>query len=289
MGERDTLGTQQHAPLLDIEVPSLDILSTRDFQNGGIAETARKREHASRDKFTASNIVEEIWTGLGLPLAALSSMKLQDDDGKPALPSSFKIGCLAQSTITLSVLAVALVHSVINNSSVPHVTVDRRHAAVEFKSERLYVLNGKPAPSPWGPIGGLYETDDGFVRIHDSFPNHMYGALRLLGLQSEASRPDVTKETWKWASIDLESVALQEKLVIYALRSHRQWDMLPQAKALTDFLIKIEKMSEGSVGLPSRMRSGDRCLRGPRVLELSRVIAAPLAGKTLATHGADVL
>lgn len=65
--------------------------------------------------------------------------------------------------------------------------------------------------------------------------------------------------------------------------------MLPQAKALTDFLIKIEKMSEESVGLPSRMRSGDRCLRGPRVLELSRVIAAPLAGKTLATHGADVL
>lgn len=48
-------------------------------------------------------------------------------------------------------------------------------------------------------------------------------------------------------------------------------------------------MSEGSVGLPSRMRSGDRCLRGLRVLELSRVIAAPLAGKTLATHGADVL
>lgn len=33
----------------------------------------------------------------------------------------------------------------------------------------------------------------------------------------------------------------------------------------------------------------DRCLRGLRVLELCRVIAAPVAGKTLAAHGADVL
>lgn len=33
----------------------------------------------------------------------------------------------------------------------------------------------------------------------------------------------------------------------------------------------------------------DRCLRGLRVVELSRVIAAPKAGKTLAAHGADVL
>jgi crotonobetainyl-CoA:carnitine CoA-transferase CaiB-like acyl-CoA transferase len=33
----------------------------------------------------------------------------------------------------------------------------------------------------------------------------------------------------------------------------------------------------------------DKCLRGLRVLELSRVIAAPLSGKTLAAHGADVL
>lgn len=65
--------------------------------------------------------------------------------------------------------------------------------------------------------------------------------------------------------------------------------MLPQAKAISDFLIKIDKILEGSVGLLSRMRPGDRCLRGLRVLELSRVIAAPLARKTLAAHGADVL
>ena len=39
------------------------------------------------------------------------------------------------------------------------------HATIEFKSERLYSLNGKPAPSPWGPIGGLHKTSDGYVRV----------------------------------------------------------------------------------------------------------------------------
>ena len=36
-------------------------------------------------------------------------------------------------------------------------------------------------------------------------------------------------------------------------------------------------------------RQGDRPLSGVRVLDLSRVIAAPVAGRTLAAHGADVL
>ncbi|KAK0663268.1 Formyl-CoA:oxalate CoA-transferase [Lasiodiplodia hormozganensis] len=162
---------------------------------------------------------------------------------------------------------------------------------VEFKSEKLYVLDGKPAPSAWGAIGGLHATADGYVRIHDSFPNHRNGALRLLGLDSTATRSEVTRETKNWASIDLETVALQDKLVIYALRAYQQWDVFPQAKALSDFPIAIEKLSAaGTAGLPSRMGPGnDRSLRGLRVLELSRVIAAPLAGKTLAAHGADVL
>lgn len=35
-------------------------------------------------------------------------------------------------------------------------------------------------------------------------------------------------------------------------------------------------------------RNADRCLRGLRVLDFTRVIAGPVAGKTLAAHGMDV-
>ena len=51
-------------------------------------------------------------------------------------------------------------------------------------------------------------------------------------------------------------------------------------------LITIEKIGEAA---PKPWPAGDRPLAGLRVLDLSRVIAGPVAGRTLAAHGADVL
>lgn len=278
IGERDTLGTQQHAPLLNIEVPGIGIdsftsISTRD-----------------RSGFLAQDIVRELWAGLELPEGALESLELPGDDGKPALPSSFKVGSLAQGTIALSGLTASLIHSLRNNGPVPRVTVPAKHATIEYKSERLYTLDGKPTPHLWGPIGGLHRTSDGHIRIHDSFPNHRDGALSLLGLPLTASRADVSEKTAEWTSVDLESVGLDSQLAIYALRSYGQWDVLPQAKAIADFPISVLQIAPGTPGLPPHLGHGyDKCLRGLRVVEMSRVIAAPLAGKTLAAHGADVI
>ncbi|KAH7478019.1 hypothetical protein FOMA001_g10440 [Fusarium oxysporum f. sp. matthiolae] len=322
VGERDTLGTQQHALLLGIEVPEAS--TTEAATNGTNSDAAHVngvngvdsvREvngtnglthvpqpdlngHSAsaanssfdRSSFLSRDVVNEIWNGLSLPPNALKSLKLPGDDGKPALPSSYKIGTLAQGTIALSGLLAALIHSLRNQGPVPKVTVPQKHSVIEFKSERLYMLDGEPAPSPWGPIGGLHKTSDGHVRIHDSFPNHRYGALELLGLPVTASRIDVTKKTQDWASIDLESVGLEHRLAIYALRSYRQWDMLPQSKAIDDFPISLTRIASGPAGLSPHLTPGnDKCLRGLRVVEMSRVIAAPLAGKTLAAHGADVI
>ncbi|KAK7701832.1 hypothetical protein SLS64_009965 [Diaporthe eres] len=278
IGERDTLGTQQHAPLLNIEVPG--------------TETATPTAIDTKDRsgFLARDIVREIWTGLQLPQNGLKSLELPGDDGKPALPSSYKIGSLAQGTIALSGLTASLFYSLRNNVYMPKVTVPAKHATIEFKSERLYTLDGKPASHVSGPIGGLHKTSDGYVRIHDAFPNHRDGAARLLGLPLAASRADVSAKTRDWASVDLESVGLDNELAIYALRSYRQWDLLPQAKAIADFPISISQVATGPAGLPAHILPGKYpCLRGLRVLEMSRGIAAPLAGKTLAVHGADVI
>jgi crotonobetainyl-CoA:carnitine CoA-transferase CaiB-like acyl-CoA transferase len=51
-------------------------------------------------------------------------------------------------------------------------------------------------------------------------------------------------------------------------------------------LVSIEKIGEAA---PKPWPAGDRPLAGLRVLDLSRVIAGPVAGRTLAAHGADVL
>src|SRR5258707_1064519 len=50
--------------------------------------------------------------------------------------------------------------------------------------------------------------------------------------------------------------------------------------------VSIEKTGEAA---PKPWPAGDRPLAGLRVLDLSRVIAGPVAGRTLAVHGADVL
>ena len=242
----------------------------------------------SRTHFTAEDSVRHIWSSLGLPSEPLGSLHLT---GRGlGLPSSFKIGQLAQTSIALSALTAGLIHSMRNNSGVPPVTVPLQHAVIEFKSERLYTLNGKLMTAPWGPIGGLHRAAEGYVRIHDNFPNHREGALHLLGCPNTATRSDVAEAVLQWSAVELETKAFQDKLVISALRSFEQWDDLPQAQAISDFPITIRKICPGPPGLPSHLKSGnDRCLRDLKVLELSRVIAAPVAGKTLAAHGAEVL
>ncbi|KAL4985171.1 CoA-transferase family III domain-containing protein [Aspergillus falconensis] len=272
VGERDTLGTQQHGPLLSIIVPKAS--------SGNVV---------SRASFSAKDSVGYIWTTLGLPAASLSQLLLPGEG--LGLPSSFKIAHLAQASIGLSALLAAQIHALRNSIPVPSVTVPLQHAAIEFKSERLYTLAGKPAPSPWGPIGGLHKAADGYVRLHDSFPNHRDGAKMLLGCSPDATRDEISAKISAWRAIDLESAAFNSKLVISALRSYSEWDVLPQARAISDFPILLRKLCDGPKGLPATMQSlnADKALRGLRVLELSRVIAAPLSGKTLAAHGADVL
>lgn len=242
-----------------------------------------------RSNFTPYDSVSYVWQNLGLPEATLKTLLLPKD--VKCCPSSFKVDHLAQATIALSALSAAAFWSHRQKKPTPMVSVEVQHACVEFMSERLYLLNGKSAPSSWGTLGGLHKTLDGYVRMHDSFPNHRKAALSILGLETDASRDDVAKRMLDWRSVELESNAFQHGAVIAALRSFDQWDLLPQAQAIGDFPIHINKLARSEPFLSAKLpltRDG-KCLQNIRVLEMSRVIAAPVAGRTLAAHGADVI
>lgn len=303
VGERDTLGTQQHAPLFDVVIPAAKAVNgvktngaahTNGVSNGVSTGFTLKSypEHVDRTSFLSTDVVTEIWNGLDLPQKALTSLQIQGH-ANPTLPSSYKVGILAQSTIALAALAAAQIHALRNDlPAPPNVDVPLLHATAEYKSERLYVLDGKPAPSPWGPIGGLHKTSDGYVRVHDSFPNHAKGTLALVGLPEGATREQLGAKMDEWTAVDVETASVLEgKMANYALRSYRQWDALPQSKAISNFPIDVNQLRVGEVkGLPQWMpRDSRQALKGLRVVEMSRVIAAPLAGKTLAAHGADVI
>jgi hypothetical protein len=243
-----------------------------------------------RSSFTQRDSVTHVWTNdLELPESALNALINSDEAGY--LPSSFKVEHLAQATISLSALAAALFWSTRHRCLIPNVTVPAGHACAEFKCERLYFLNGKPAPSSGGTVGGLHKTADGYVRMHDSFPNHRENALSVLGLPAGASRDDVARKMLDWKSAQIEAEGMRKGAVIAVLRSFDGWDALPQASAVADSPILINRIASSDPYTPAvpATRSNDKCLQGIRVVEMSRVIAAPVAGKTLAAHGADVI
>ncbi|KAK4947445.1 hypothetical protein LTR10_013813 [Elasticomyces elasticus] len=241
-----------------------------------------------RASFTAKDTVRYLWTTLGLPPDALDCLHLEGEG--LGLPSSYKVGHLAHASIGLSGLTAALLYTHGKEGEVPVVKVSLQHAVIEFESERFYLLNGQKAAPSWGPIAGLHATSDGYVRVHANFRNHHEGTLKLLGCQPTAGRAEVGEAISAWRAVDLETAAADNKLVIAALRTYRQWDVTPQAQAISDFPITVTKIFESSPGLPEHVQMArDKCLRGLRVLEMTRVIAGPVAGKTLAAHGADVL
>src|SRR5687767_15000959 len=120
----------------------------------------------------------ELWRLAGGDAAALSAVTLTG--AEPVLPSSFAVGTAAQVSIAAAALAAREIGRK-RSGLVQQVTVDMRHAAAEFRSERYVRLDGAPLPDPWDPIAALYRCAEGWVRIHTNFPHHRDGMLRLLG------------------------------------------------------------------------------------------------------------
>lgn len=241
-----------------------------------------------RRQFDAKDVVALLWKHLDLPSSALESLTFPGT-GLGA-PSSFKLGILAQASIGLSALSAALVHSHLNSTTVPETQVTLQHAVVEFNCSSFLTIDGKsPSPSR-PPIGGLHKTADGHVRIHDGFLVHREALKKLLRCSGEDDRGRITTAIAHWTTIDFENAAIEAGLAVASLRSFEQWDSNPQARAISDFPIIIRKISDGPPSRPTNFKPGcDKCLRGLRVAEMDRVIAGPVAGKTLAAHGADVL
>ena len=89
---------------------------------------------------TALSALREIWCSVGAPDDLLDDVVLTGSD--PVLPSSFKIGLATQASVAASALAAADLWR-IRSGRRQSVSVDRRHAAVEFRSERYLRVEGK--------------------------------------------------------------------------------------------------------------------------------------------------
>jgi crotonobetainyl-CoA:carnitine CoA-transferase CaiB-like acyl-CoA transferase len=235
----------------------------------------------------SNEALTDLWSQTGLSTKALRAVTLSGEE--PGLPSSFRIGTAAQPSIAASALAAAELYRHRNGADVcQDISVDMREASVQFRCERYMRLNGGPAPDITDILFGAFQCGDGrWIRPHTVYSHHRAGLLRLLG-DVEYDRDAVARAMLKWNAADLEDACAEAGLVLSMTRSFEEWDMHPQGKVVAGIPpLVIEKIGDAP---PQPLPSGaSRPLEGVRVLEMTHVIAGPLAGHTLAGHGADVM
>jgi crotonobetainyl-CoA:carnitine CoA-transferase CaiB-like acyl-CoA transferase len=228
-----------------------------------------------------------LWQGAGLPAEALGFGSLTGTE--PVLPSSFAVGTAAQGSMAAAALAAAeLWH--LRTGARQHVAVPMRHAALECCGH--FLIDGVK-PNLWDKLSGLYRCGDGgWVRIHANFAHHRDGALRLLGCAAgpATERAAVEQALQRWRALDFEQAAADAGLVVAAMRSFAQWDAHAQAQALrTQPVVNIERIGDAQAMQWPSLPHQARPLHGLRVLDLTRILAGPVAGRLLAAYGADVM
>src|SRR6516225_7600982 len=217
---------------------------------------------------SAKHVLAGLLRAAGHPDATAGAIKLPGI--APVLPSSFAVDAAAQATIAAAALAANELWR-LRTGRRQGVSVDMRSAAIEFRSERYLRVDGKPPSEYHDPIAGLYRCGD--------------GVLALLGCSHD--RTAVQRALDKWRGEALETAAADASLVVTACRSFAEWDAHPQGRAIARLpLFTIDQIGDAPV---EPMGAADRPLAGVKVLDLTRIIAGPVCGRTLAAHGADVL
>lgn len=210
--------------------------------------------------------------------------------GKGTLPSAFDVTGLAVSAMARAAAAVArlAVHHGANPSGI---TIDRDLASRWFGMSFTPV--GWELPPVWDAIAGDYRCSDGWIRLHTNAPHHRAAALSVLGLGAGDNRETVASAVELWNGEELEAAIVAANGCAALMRSRARWLAHPQGRAVAAEPLVAwgapRRMDDGGPRGHVRPASARRPLEGVRVLDLTRVIAGPVATRFMAMYGAEVL